>query len=464
MDPLPFAAGLALGGAAGAAILASLGGKRTREIETRAAAEIARTEERERALAAEREILAALKADAERLRSEAETDRQAAAQRLRERAELTHDEARAEIVAKVDGEATAAAEANARAIAREYEADAERKARTLLLTTVERMAQSIAGEATAAVVELPSEDMKGRLIGREGRNIRAFETITGTDLLIDEGPDTVAVSTFDPVRRETARLALLNLMVDGRIHPAKIEEHYERAKAEIGRVVSEAGADAARRAEVLGLSAPVLETLGRLRFRTSYAQNVLEHSVETAKLAAMVAAELGFDVALSRRAGLLHDIGKALGPEWDGGHALAGAAYLRSVGTADERLLNAVAAHHREIEPEGPESLITIVADAVSASRPGARRESVENYAKRLTALEEIAKGFNGVESVFAVQSGRELRLAVKPEILDDRAARLLADRIAKRIEAEIPHAGAVKVTVIRETRAVATTKGKSAG
>ncbi len=472
MDALPLAAGFAIGGAAGAGIAALLVGARTRAaLATLAAERAAQSEARSEAGIAARAAEAALTAERDRLAAlarETERDRRAADGLLAERAALTPEEARAELLDAARAEAAAnlaeaerEAEARARALAADYEANAERKARAVLLETVERMAPSVAGETTAAIVELPSEDMKGRLIGREGRNIRAFETITGTDLLIDEGPESVAVSTFDPVRRETARLALLNLMVDGRIHPAKIEEHYEKAKAEIGRVVSEAGADAARRAEVLNLPAPVLETLGRLRFRTSYAQNVLEHSVETAALAAMIAAELGFDVDLARRAGLLHDVGKALGPEWEGPHAAAGAAFLKSVGVADEPLLNAVAAHHRETEPLHPESLVTIVADAVSASRPGARRESVENYTKRLTALETIAREFKGVESVFAVQAGRELRLAVKPEAVDDRGARLLADRLAKRIEAEVPNAGAVRVTVIRETRAVATTKGK---
>ena len=471
MDALTLAAGLGIGGLGGTVATALILRRtevREREARERAeaslndlrverAGESARLSASEGDLAARRSELDAKSeaADAtvemaKRLRAEAEAERDRVA-------ELTPDEARAELLRQAEESASE----RAREIARDSEADAERRARALLLETIERMAPSLAATATATVVELPSEDLKGRIIGREGRNIRAFETITGVDLLVDEGPDTVTISSFDPVRREVARLTLLNLMVDGRIHPAKIEEHFTKAGTEVERVIAEAGSEAARKAEVLGLSPAVLTTLGRLRFRTSHAQNVLDHSVETARLAGMIAAELGFDAPLARRAGLLHDLGKALGDEWEGPHAKAGADYLRSAGLTDERLLNAVAAHHREIEPRFPESLITIVADAVSAARPGARRESLENYAKRLSALESIAKSLPGVESVFAVQAGRELRLAVRPAELNDLQAQRLAENVARRIEAEVPHAGVVKVTVIRETRATATTRAK---
>lgn len=496
MDPLALVAGLAIGGLAGTGVVAVLARRkeeesRARQEESRArleqsvaqerevsgraeaglndlkverAAESARVTAQEEELARQRTRIQEEWDAARLLRNEAEADRAEATADRSRIAALTLREARAEILRDVEAEVAERATARVREIETEIAGDAERRARIVLLETIERMAPSVASAATATIIELPSEDLKGRIIGREGRNIRSFETITGTDLLMDEGSDTVTISSFDPVRREIARLTLLNLMVDGRIHPSKIEEHFAKATVEVDRAIAEAGERAAEQAEVIGLSPAVLTTLGRLRFRTSYAQNVLDHSVETARLSGMIAAELGFDVALARRAGLLHDIGKALGDEWEGPHAIAGRDYLKSAGETDPILLNAVGAHHREIEPEHPESLITIVADAVSAARPGARRESLENYMKRLTALEEIAKSLPGVESVFAVQAGRELRLAVRPDEIDDRQAARLAESIAKRIEAEVPHAGAVKVTVIREIRATATTRAKTSG
>jgi ribonucrease Y len=313
-------------------------------------------------------------------------------------------------------------------------------------------------EATLAVVELPSEDMKGRIIGREGRNIRAFEQVTGVDLIIDETPEAVVISCFDPVRRETARLALMNLMVDGRIHPGRIEELFEKAKEEVDRMIRDAGERAAERAHVPGLHPRMVETMGKLRFRTSYAQNVLDHSVEVATLCANFASELGLNVEVAKRAGLLHDIGKALGPEWEGPHALTGMEYLRSLGEK-EHVLNAVGAHHNEIEPTSPEAMIVIIADTISAARPGARRENLENYLKRLTALETLANSFPGVERSYAVQAGREIRMIVKPEEIDDLAAARLANEVAKRIESEMEYPGQIKVTVIRETRATGTAK-----
>jgi ribonuclease Y len=300
--------------------------------------------------------------------------------------------------------------------------------------------------------------MKGRLIGREGRNIRAFEQITGVDLIIDETPEAVVISCFDPIRRETARITLINLMMDGRIHPGRIEELFERATLEVGRVITEAGERAAERANVNGLPARVIEYMGRLRFRTSYAQNVLDHSVEVARLAEALAHELGLNAEVAKRAGFLHDIGKALGPEYEGPHALTGMEFLRTAGERDSVLL-AVGAHHYEIEPSTPESVIVILADTLSAARPGARRESLDKYIKRLSSLEAIANDFEGVERSYAVQAGREVRLIVKPEEIDDLQARRLAHDVARRIEAELDFPGQIKVTVIRELRATEVAK-----
>jgi ribonuclease Y len=337
-------------------------------------------------------------------------------------------------------------------------ADADRKARKAVLDVIQRNVVDYVSEATLAVVELPSEDMKGRIIGREGRNIRAFEQVTGVDLIIDETPEAVVISCFDPVRRETARLALMNLMVDGRIHPGRIEELYEKAQAEVARTVIEAGERAVERANVGGLHPRVIEMLGRLRFRTSYAQNVLDHSVEVSRLASNLAAELGLNSELAKRAGLLHDVGKALGAEWEGPHALTGMEFLRTYGEKDP-VLHAVGAHHYEIEPNTPEAILVIISDTISAARPGARRENLDNYLKRLSSLEGLANSFPGVDRSYAVQAGREIRLIVKPTEIDDLGAARLANDVAKRIERELEYSGQIKVTVIRETRAQQTAK-----
>jgi ribonuclease Y len=346
----------------------------------------------------------------------------------------------------------------AREIESQAMADAERKAKKIMLDVMQRSAVDYVTEATLAVVELPSEDMKGRIIGREGRNIRAFEQVTGVDLIVDETPEAVVISCFDPVRRETARLALMNLMVDGRIHPGRIEELYEKAQIEVARSVVEAGERAAERAGIVSLSPRIIEMMGRLRFRTSYAQNVLDHSVEVARLAGNLASELGLNAELAKRAGFLHDVGKALGVEWEGPHAITGMEFLKTYGER-EPLLNAVGAHHYEIEPGSPEAMVIIVADAISAARPGARRENLENYLKRLTALESLANSFPGVDRSYAVQAGREIRLIVSPTEVDDLGAARIANEVAKRIESELEYPGQIKVTVIRETRVQQTAK-----
>jgi ribonucrease Y len=366
---------------------------------------------------------------------------------------LDTEEAREIYLARIEREFAEIGLRKAREIEAQATSEAERRAKTIVLDTIQRCAVEYVTEATTAVVELPSEDMKGRIIGREGRNIRAFEQVAGVDLIIDETPEAVVISSFDPVRREIARVALMNLMMDGRIHPGRIEELHEKAQAEVNRMVVDAGERAALRADVPGLNHKVIEVLGRLRFRTSYAQNVLDHSVEVSHLAVTLAAELGLNVDIARRAGLLHDIGKALGPEWEGPHALTGMEFLRGQGER-EPVLHAVGAHHYEIEPTSPEAVVVIIADALSASRPGARRENLENYIKRLTALEQIASSFPGVERSYAVQAGREIRLIVKPTQIDDLGAARLAADVARRIESELEYPGQIKVTVIRETRA----------
>jgi ribonuclease Y len=331
-------------------------------------------------------------------------------------------------------------------------AEAERRAKAVVLDVMQRHVVSYVSEATMSVIELPSEDMKGRIIGREGRNIRSFEQVTGVDLIIDDTPEAVVISSFDPLRREAARLTLLRLMKDGRIHPALIEEVHQSSLAELEKTVREAGERAAERAQVCDLTPRTIEAMGRLRFRASYAQNVLEHSVEVSRLAKGLAEELGLDVEVARRAGFLHDIGKALDGQSEGPHALAGMEFLKTQGESDAVLL-AVGAHHHDIEPTSAEAIIVIVADSISASRPGARRESLDQYVKRLEALEGLANAFPGVERSYALQAGREIRLIVRPDEVDDLGASRLAKDVAQKIEASLEYPGQVKVTVIRETR-----------
>jgi len=365
---------------------------------------------------------------------------------------LTKTQARDTYLKRIETEFKEIGQRRAREIEATVLAEADRRAKKVILDVMQRSVVDYVTEATLAVVELPSEDMKGRIIGREGRNIRSFEQVTGVDLIIDETPEAVVISCFDPVRRETARLALMNLMVDGRIHPVRIEELYEKAQAEVSRTILDAGERAGERANVASLPPKVIETMGRLRFRTSYAQNVLDHSVEVSRLAGNLAAELGLNVEVAKRAGLLHDIGKALGPEYEGPHALTGMEFLRSQGER-EAILHAVGAHHHEIEPTTPEAVLVILADTISAARPGARRENLENYIKRLSALEGLANSFPGVERSYAIQAGREIRLIVKPEEVDDIGATRLANEVAQRIESDLEYPGQIKVTVIREMR-----------
>lgn len=332
--------------------------------------------------------------------------------------------------------------------------EADRKSRDIITLAIQRCAVDQAAETTVSVVPLPGDDMKGRIIGREGRNIRAFETLTGVDLIIDDTPEAVVISGFDPVRREVARVALSNLIVDGRIHPGRIEETIAKAQSEAEAKMKEAAERAVFETGVTGLDPELLRLLGRLRFRTSYGQNVLQHSIEVAHLAGAIAAELDVNVPLAKRAGLLHDIGKAVDFEVEGPHAIIGMDLLKRYREPAE-VVHAAGAHHNDIEPHSVEAVLVAASDAISAARPGARRETLENYVKRLQKLETIADSFAGVEKTYAVQAGREIRVMVKPVEIDDDAAVKLAHDTAKKIEEEMEYPGQIKVTVIRETRAV---------
>ncbi|MCX7654597.1 MAG: ribonuclease Y [Fervidobacterium sp.] len=339
-----------------------------------------------------------------------------------------------------------------------YEDEADKYAKKVIADAIQRYAPEYTGEVTISTVALPNDDMKGRLIGREGRNIRTFEKITGVDLIIDDTPEMVTLSSFNPLRREIARRTIEKLVQDGRIHPARIEEMYEKAKIEVEREIKEAGQEAVITVGVGGLHPEIIKLLGRLKFRTSYGQNVLAHSVEVAQIAGLLAAELGLNVDKAKRGGLLHDIGKAIDHEVEGSHTDIGAEILKRYGESDE-IINMVMAHHGQEEPITPEAAIVTAADAISAARPGARREDIENYIKRLMKLEEIAKSYKYVENAYAIQAGREIRVIVQPDKTDDATIERLAHDIAVRIENELQYPGVLKVVVIREKRSVSYAK-----
>jgi ribonuclease Y len=367
---------------------------------------------------------------------------------------LSATDARQRLVQQIADEAQAEAAQRVREIERSATEEGEERARRILTTVMQRMAADHTSEATVTVVPLPSEEMKGRIIGREGRNIRALEQATGIDLIIDDTPEAVVLSGFDPVRREVARMALTKLISDGRIHPGRIEEMVAKCRAEIEVVMRQAGEQAAYDAGVPGLHPELIKLLGRLKYRTSYGQNVLNHCIETARLAGMLAGEIGANIGEAKKGGLLHDIGKAVDHEVEGPHAAIGAEIAKRYGIAPG-VCNAIAAHHQEVEQESLEATVVQIADAISASRPGARGESLDNYVKRLEDLQEIADSFPGVERSFAIQAGREIRIIVRPEEIDDIASSRLARDVVRRIEERLQYPGQIKVTVIRETRAV---------
>ncbi|MDO8614731.1 MAG: ribonuclease Y [Dehalococcoidia bacterium] len=375
-------------------------------------------------------------------------------QELERLSNFTAGEAKELLLAQVEREIRDESNRMLREIEQEVKEEADTRARKIIATTMQRLTTDVVSENTVSVVPIPSEDMKGRIIGREGRNIRALEHATGVDVIIDDTPDAVTLSSFDPVRREVARLALTKLLTDGRIQPARIEEMVEKARKDVDASIKEAGEQALVEAKAPGLHPEIVRTLGRLKYRYSYGQNQLTHAVETANLAAMIAHELGANVDVARRGGLLHDLGKAIDHDVEGTHAALGAELARRH-SVHPAVIHCIEAHHEEVEPSSVEAVITIVADAISGSRPGARRESLDLYLKRLEALEAVANGFPGVEKSFAIQAGREVRIIVKPEEVDDLGAARMAKEISKRIQESLDYPGQVKVTVIRERRAI---------
>ncbi len=367
---------------------------------------------------------------------------------------LTSDQAKAELISSIENQAKREAMLIVRDIENEARNDGQKRARKIVTLAIQRVASEQTSESVVSVLHLPGDEMKGRIIGREGRNIRAFETVTGVNLIIDDTPEAVLLSCFDPVRREVGRLTLERLVLDGRIHPQRIEEAHERSKAEIEQLCVKAGEDALVDLAITDLHPELVNLLGRLRYRTSYGQNVLKHLVESAHIAGMMASELGMDPVLMKRCTVLHDIGKALTHEVQGSHALIGAEIARRYGEPED-VVHAIEAHHNEVEVRTVEAVLTQAADAISGGRPGARRESLEAYIKRLERLEQIALAQEGVEKVFAMQAGREIRVMVKPSDIDDIQAQVIARDVAKQVEDELTYPGQIRVTVVRESRAI---------
>ena len=373
---------------------------------------------------------------------------------LQDIAKLTQEEAKDQLLKSVEQDKTTKKAALIRDLTQKAKDEALKNGREIVAYAIQKCAADHSAETTVSIVPLPSDDVKGRIIGREGRNIRALETLTGIDLIIDDTPEAVILSGFDPLRREVARIALEKLIDDGRIHPAKIEEMVEKAKQELAETIRSEGERAALESGVIGLNPELIKLLGKLKYRTSYGQNVLNHSIEVSNLARIMAEELGLDAKLARRAGLLHDIGKALDHDMEGTHVEIGVEILKKF-KENPLVINAVEAHHGDVEPQTLEAVLVQAADAISASRPGARRETLEAYIKRLENLESIADSFDGVEKSFAIQAGREVRIIVKPEKITDDQMTLLARDVSKRIEEEMDYPGQIKVNIIRETRVV---------
>jgi ribonucrease Y len=369
-------------------------------------------------------------------------------------AQMTRDEAQSVLLERVEQKARQEMARTLREVEAEVSEEADKRAREIVTMAIERIASDHVSEYAVSSVDLPSDEMKGRIIGRQGRNIRAIEQAIGVDLVVDDTPEAIIISSFDPIRREIARMALSKLVADGRIHPTRIEKEVEQARHEIDRMILEAGEQATIETNTQGIHREILKLLGRLKFRTSYGQNQLYHAIETAHIAALIASELHANVKVARLGGLLHDIGKAVSHEIDGPHAIVGAEIAKRYGI-NEIVVNVIASHHGEVEPQSIEAVIVAAADAISGARPGARRESLETYIKRVTELEEIGNSFEGVSQTFAIQAGREIRVIVRPEAVDDYAAIQLSKDIAKKIEDNLQYPGQIRVTVIRETRSV---------
>ncbi|WP_249313438.1 MULTISPECIES: ribonuclease Y [Congzhengia] len=392
--------------------------------------------------------------DLDALREEIEKIKQKELNMLEQLAGLSKDEAKQYLLEKLENEVKHEAAIMVKDIEAQAKENAEKTAKNIIAGAIQKCAADHVAEATVSVVNLPNEEMKGRIIGREGRNIRTLETLTGIDLIIDDTPEAVILSGFDPVRREIARLSLEKLIVDGRIHPARIEEMYEKAKKEVETQIKQEGENATFETGVHGLHPEIIKLLGKLRFRTSYGQNVLKHSIEVSHIAGLIAGELGADITMAKRAGLLHDLGKAADHEMEGSHVTIGADLAKKYKESKD-IVHAIMAHHGDIEATTVVAVIVQAADAISAARPGARRENIESYIKRLEKLEEIANSFEGVEKSFAIQAGREVRIMVSPENIKDDSITLIARDIVKKIENELEYPGQIKVNVIRETRAV---------
>ncbi|MBA2768109.1 MAG: ribonuclease Y [Sporichthyaceae bacterium] len=419
---------------------------RLSEREDRLDAEVHHLEERVHELEARETAIAASRAELADLQFERRRV-------LEQAAGLSAEQARVELVAAIENDAKREAALLVRDIEKAAQDEGETRARRIITGAIQRLATEQTTESVVSVLHLPGDEMKGRIIGREGRNIRAFEQVTGVNLIIDDTPEAVLLSCFDPVRREVGRLALQALVLDGRIHPQRIEDAYGKARAEVEALCQRAGEDALVDVGITDMHPELVTLLGRLRYRTSYGQNVLSHLLESAHIAGMMAAELGLDVALLRRCALLHDVGKALTHEAEGSHALVGADLARRCGEHPD-VVHAIEAHHNEVEPHTVEAVLTQAADAISGGRPGARRESLEAYVARLTRLEEIATSYDGVDKVFAMQAGRELRVMVLPGAVDDIQAQVLAREIAKQVEHDLTYPGQIRVTVVRESRA----------
>ncbi len=404
-------------------------------------------ERREEELTKKLEVLAQTQAEAEQLKLQQLGE-------LEKISGLTQEQAKQFLLASVEEEVRHETAMKIKEIEQQMKDEAEEKGREIIATAIQRCAADHAAETTVSVVALPNDEMKGRIIGREGRNIRTLETITGVDLIIDDTPEAITVSSFDPVRREIARLALEKLIADGRIHPTRIEDMVEKARKEVDRIIREEGERACYETGVYNLNPELVKILGRQKYRTSYGQNVLNHSIEVAHIAGLMASELGVDAALAKRAGLLHDLGKSIDHEVEGSHVQLGADLARKY-KENATVVNAIEAHHGDVEPKTIIAVLVQAADAVSAARPGARRKNVENYIRRLQKLEELNGSYPGVEQAFVIQAGREVRIMVKPEVVTEDNMILLARDMAKKIEAELEYPGQIKINVIRETKAV---------